>query len=64
MEAHSKKSSGLNLNPIAPAQSKRTFPFSGKTQNSIENDPTFFEPFAEKSQKGSRVRPKHLNAKP
>ena len=33
MEAHSDKSSGLNLNPLLPAQSKRTFPFSGKTRN-------------------------------
>ena len=30
MEAQSQKSRGLNLNPLAPAQSKRTFPFSGK----------------------------------
>ena len=26
----------MSLNPLAPAQSKRTFPFSGKTQNFIE----------------------------
>ena len=31
MEAQSRKSRGLNLNPLAPAQSKRTFAFSGKT---------------------------------
>jgi hypothetical protein len=37
MEAHSEKSKGLNLNPLAPAQSKRTFPSSGKTRNTIEN---------------------------
>ena len=30
MEAQSKKSKGLNLNPLAPAESKRTFAFSGK----------------------------------
>ena len=36
MQAQSKKSSGLDLNPLAPAQSKRTFPFSGKTWNFIE----------------------------
>ena len=34
MQAQSKKSSGLDLNPLVPAQSKRTFPFSGKTRNS------------------------------
>ena len=37
MEAQSQKSRGLNLNPLAPAQSKRTFPFSGKTSKIIEN---------------------------
>ena len=31
MEAQSQKIKGLNLNPLAPAQSKRTFAFSGKT---------------------------------
>ena len=30
MEAQSQKSSGLNLNPLASAQSKRTFAFSGQ----------------------------------
>ena len=35
-EVQSQKSSGLNLNPLVPAQSKRTFAFSGKNQNSIE----------------------------
>ena len=48
MEAHSDKSSGLNLNPLAPAQSKRTFPFPGKTRNSNENASIlapFFCPF-------------------
>ena len=37
MEAQSKKSGGLNLNPLAPAQSKRTFAFSRKTQKIIGN---------------------------
>ena len=37
MEAQSQKIKGLNLNPLAPAQSKRTFAFSGKTQKTIEN---------------------------
>jgi len=37
IEAHGAKSSGLNLNPLAPAQSKHTFPFSGKTPNSVQN---------------------------
>ena len=37
MEARSQKIRGLNLNPLAPAQSKRTFPFSGKTSKIIEN---------------------------
>ena len=37
MEAQSEKSRGLNLNPLAPAQSKRTFPFSGKTRKIMEN---------------------------
>ena len=37
MEARSQKIRGLNLNPLAPAQSKRTFAFSGKTLNSIEH---------------------------
>ena len=37
MEARSQKIRGLNLNPLAPAQSKRTFAFSGKTQKIIRN---------------------------
>ena len=37
MEAQSQKSRGLNLNPLAPAQSKRTFPFSGRTLKIMEN---------------------------
>ena len=47
MEAHNRTSNGLNLNPLAPAQSKRTFPFSGKTQNFTEKTSipaTFFSP--------------------
>ena len=48
MEAQSKKSRDLNLNPLAPAQSKRTFPFSGETQKIIEKasiSAPFFSPF-------------------
>ena len=37
MEAQNQKTNGLNLNPLAPAQSKRTFAFSGKTQKAIGN---------------------------
>ena len=37
MEARSRKSRGLKLTLFAPAKSKRTFAFSGKTWNSIEN---------------------------
>ena len=37
MEAQSQKIRGLNLNPLAPAQSKRTFAFSGKTQKVMRN---------------------------
>ena len=37
MEEQNKKSRGLNLNRLAPAQSKRTFPFAGKTWNSKEH---------------------------
>ena len=37
MEAQNQKSSGLNLNPLAPAQSKRTFAFSRKTPKIIGN---------------------------
>ena len=36
MEARSQQIRGLNLNPLAPAQSKRTFAFSGKTRIPIE----------------------------
>ena len=46
MEARGQKIRGLNLNPLAPAQSKRTFAFSGKTQIPIEilliSPPFFF----------------------
>ena len=48
MEAQSQKIRGLNLNPLAPAQSKRTFAFYGKTLNSIEFlsiSAPFFFPF-------------------
>ena len=37
MEARSQKIRGLNLNPLAPAQSKRTFAFSGKTVKIMRN---------------------------
>ena len=37
MRAQSQKIRGLNLNPLAPAQSKRTFAFSEKTQKSMRN---------------------------
>ena len=67
MEARSQKIKGLNLNPLAPAQSKRTFAFSGKTQKIIRNayisSPffasfcIFFETFREKRKNKSRVRP-------
>ena len=48
MEAQIQKTSGLNLNPLAPAQSKRTFAFSGKTQKIMGNasiPPPLFAPF-------------------
>ena len=37
MEAQSQKIRRLNLNPLAPAQSKRTFAFSRKTPTIIGN---------------------------
>ena len=62
MEARSQKIRGLNLNPLAPAQSKRTFAFSGKTQQIMRNAsisaPFFasflalFRDFSEKAEKG------------
>ena len=62
MEAQSQKIRGLNLNPLAPAQSKRTFAFSGKTQKIIRNAsisaPSFvsflylFRNFLAKAEKG------------
>ena len=45
MEAQSKKSRGVNLNPLAPAQSKRTFTFSGEIRNFSEMHP-FQLPFS------------------
>ena len=36
MEARSQKIRGLNLNPFAPAKSKRTFAFSGKTSKNMK----------------------------
>ena len=62
MEAQSQKIKGLNLNPLAPAQSKRTFAFSGKTHKIMGNAsilaPFFasvlllFRNFSEKAEKG------------
>ena len=68
MEARSQKIRGLNLNPLAPAQSKRTFAFSGKNSKSHEKRihfrslfhfffAPFFETFQEKPKNRSRVRP-------
>ena len=67
MQAQSQKSSGLNLNPLAPAQSKRTFAFLEKPQNASKKHPfqlpfsllfcIIFEPFPETSKKRSRVGP-------
>ena len=37
VEAQSETMSGLNLNPLAPAQSKRSFSLYGETRHSIEN---------------------------
>ena len=39
MEAQSQKGGGMNLNPLAPAQSKHTFAFPGKTRTSIGHSP-------------------------
>ena len=44
MEAERQKLRGLNLNPLAPAQSKRTFAFSGKTFK-ITGDASISAPF-------------------
>ena len=62
VEAQSQKIRGLNLNPLAPAQSKRTFAFSGKTQKNTGNAsiaspffPSFshlFQDFSGKAEKG------------
>ena len=37
MEARRQKIKGLNLNPLAPAQSKRTFAFSGRNPKILGN---------------------------
>ena len=65
MEAQSQKIRGLNLNPLAPAQSKRTFAFSRKTQKIIGNASilspfvasflALFRNFSEKAEKGVQV---------
>ena len=62
IRAQSQKSSGLNLNPLAPAQSKRTFAFFGKTPkitgNASISSPFFvsfshlFRDFSVKAEKG------------
>ena len=62
MEPWGQKIKGLNLNPLAPAQSKRTFAFSGKTQKNTRNAfisapffasfLTLFRDFSEKAEKG------------
>ena len=67
MEARSQKIRGLNLNPLAPAQSKRTFPFSGKTWKIIENTSisalffssflTLFRGVSRKPEKGAQDPP-------
>ena len=74
MEATRQKMSGLNLNPLAPAQSKHSFVLSGKTRNSIENAsipaPFFcpflylFRAFSRKHAKGSRVPPQSRKKTP
>ena len=65
MEAQSQKTSGLNFNPLAPAQSKRIFAISRKTHNIMEKYihsnslfRSFFASFSslfQKSRKGSPV---------
>ena len=67
MEAQSQKNNGLNRNPLAPAQSKRIFAFSGKLEIPLKMHPfqlpcsllcsAIFEAFTEKSKKKSRVWP-------
>ena len=74
VDAKRQKINALNPNPLALAQSKSCLSLSGKTRNSIENTSfqlpfsvffcTFFEPFPEKSQKGSRVPPQSLKKTP
>ena len=74
MEAKRQKTSALNPNPLAPAQSKRRFLLSEKTRNSIENTsipaPLFcpflylFRDFSRKVAKGSRVPPQSLKKTP
>ena len=68
MEAHRDKNSGLNLDPLAPAQSKHIFPFSEKTVNFYENASIpapffgcfliFFEHFHEKWKRDPRSGPR------
>ena len=74
MEAQCEIMNGLNLNPLAPAKSKHTFPFSEKTRNFNENAsipaPFFcpflhlFQAFSRKVEKGSKVRPQSRKKTP
>ena len=63
MDGQSEKNNGLNVNPLAPARSKRSFAFSGKTRNVIEHAciPASFFPvfdtFVEKGVQGPAQGP-------
>ena len=63
MEAQGQKFRGLNLNPLAPAQSKRTFAFSRKTSkikgNAFISAP-FFAPFLHLFRDSSRKAEKEV----
>ena len=67
MTAQRKKMHGLNLNPLAPAQSKLAFPFSRKTRNVIENAcicAPFFCPFVNVFHDFSLKSPEGLGSRP
>ena len=74
MRAQREKMHGLNLNPLAPAQSKLAFPFSRKTRKFIEHAciwAPFFYPFGDlfhdfslKVARRSRVPPRSLKKTP
>ena len=67
MEARSQKIRGLNLNPLAPAQSKRTFAFSGKTQKIMRNasiSASFFASFLHLFRDFSGKAEKHIQGPP